>query len=147
MQRATGGSPSSLTVSGPAGPSHPAADEVNNTSQATTVHQLVTRLRATYEGLPVALVGHSLGSAVATREAATYKDVDAVVVTGLLHQGGAAAGLFGTLNRPAAEDPACRRRRFGEADRHRGRSLRLHGGAVRRALRQGRRRPGAVGRG
>ncbi|MER7685743.1 alpha/beta fold hydrolase [Streptomyces sp. NPDC097610] len=86
--------------------SHPAADEVNNTSQATTVHQLVTRLRATYEGLPVALVGHSLGSAVAIQEAATYKDVDAVVVTGLLHHGGAAAGLFGILNHPAAEDPA-----------------------------------------
>lgn len=85
--------------------SRPPADELNDTVHALTVHDLVTRLKATYKGLPVALVGHSQGSAIAIQEAATYKDVNAIVVTGLLHHFGVAAGLFSTLIQPAASDP------------------------------------------
>ncbi|QHC23216.1 alpha/beta hydrolase [Streptomyces sp. GS7] len=86
--------------------SHPAAGDVNNTVDAATIHQLIAKLRSTYKGLPVSLVGHSQGSSVALQEAATYKDVNAVVITGLLHHAGAAEGVFGTLVHPAAEDPA-----------------------------------------
>lgn len=85
--------------------SHPAADKLGDTAHAATIHQLVTELKATYKGLPVALVGHSLGSTIAIQEAATYKDVDAVVTTGLLHHAGAGLGLFSTLIHPSAQDP------------------------------------------
>ncbi|MFF9808187.1 alpha/beta hydrolase [Streptomyces coeruleorubidus] len=84
--------------------SRPAADRLNGASHAATIHQLVRRLKATYKGLPVALVGHSLGSTIAIEEAARYKDVDAVVTTGFLHHAGAAGGLLNTLMHPAAED-------------------------------------------
>ncbi|MEU1181678.1 alpha/beta fold hydrolase [Streptomyces sp. NPDC005820] len=85
--------------------SRPPADKLNDVAHARTVHELVTRLKATYKGLPVALVGHSLGSAIAIQEAATYKDVNAVVATGLLHHSGVAGGLFGILIQPATDDP------------------------------------------
>ncbi|WP_158709330.1 MULTISPECIES: alpha/beta hydrolase [unclassified Streptomyces] len=85
--------------------SRPPADDLDNTVHALTVHELVTRLKATYKKLPVVLVGHSLGSAVALQEAATYKDVDAVAATGYLHHSGVAGGLFSALIQPAAEDP------------------------------------------
>ncbi|MEW9515870.1 alpha/beta hydrolase [Streptomyces tubercidicus] len=85
--------------------SRPAADQLRNKAHAATIHQLVTKLKATYKEQPVALVGHSLGSAVAIQAAATYKDVNAVVATGLLHNAGAAMAQFGTLMHPAAEDP------------------------------------------
>ncbi|MBE8473820.1 alpha/beta hydrolase [Streptomyces justiciae] len=85
--------------------SQPAADKLNGATHAATIHQLVTKLRTIYKDLPVALVGHSLGSTIAIEEAAHYKDVDAVVTTGFLHHSGAAGGLLGTLLHPAAEDP------------------------------------------
>jgi pimeloyl-ACP methyl ester carboxylesterase len=85
--------------------SHPPADEVRTAAHAATIHQLITTLKATYPGLPVALVGHSLGSVIAIEEAATYKDVNAIVVTGFLHHAGG-GNLFPALIHPAAEDPA-----------------------------------------
>jgi len=85
--------------------SRPPADELNDTAHARTIHELVAKLKASYQGLPVALVGHSLGSAIAIQEAATYKDVDAVVATGFFHHAGVAGGLFGSLIQPAADDP------------------------------------------
>lgn len=86
--------------------SRPAANLLTGTSQATALHQLVGHLKARHRNLPVALVGHSLGSTVAIQEAATFRDVDAVVLTGFLHHAGAAGAMFGVLIHPAADDPA-----------------------------------------
>jgi pimeloyl-ACP methyl ester carboxylesterase len=86
--------------------SRPAADELNSTTHSATIHQLVTKLKAAHKGLPVALVGHSMGSVVAIQEAATYRDVDAVVVTGFMHHAGAGQLLFNAAMHPAAEDAA-----------------------------------------
>jgi pimeloyl-ACP methyl ester carboxylesterase len=57
--------------------------------QAEAIHQVVQGLRAGEFGdAPferIILVGHSYGSILVLLEAGTYRDVDAVVVTGLLH--------------------------------------------------------------
>ncbi len=74
--------------------SHPSADLVDVDSNAFVVHQIVQALRSGGRAVPVfgrlkadriALVGHSLGSLVAITEAATYDDVDGVVLTGISH--------------------------------------------------------------
>ncbi|NUS63906.1 MAG: alpha/beta hydrolase [Saccharothrix sp.] len=57
---------------------------LNLTTQAKAVHAVVESLRPRFDR--VVLVGHSIGSAVATAEAVTYRDVDGVVITGLSHQ-------------------------------------------------------------
>ncbi|XVS61485.1 alpha/beta hydrolase [Actinosynnema sp. CA-299493] len=53
-------------------------------TQAKAVHAVIESLRPRFDR--VVLVGHSIGSAVATTEAVTYRDVDGVVLTGLSHQ-------------------------------------------------------------
>ncbi|RJQ76427.1 alpha/beta hydrolase [Pseudonocardiaceae bacterium YIM PH 21723] len=50
---------------------------------ADAIHQVVTQLRQRFG--KVILVGHSIGAANTRIEAATYRDVDGVVVTGLSH--------------------------------------------------------------
>src|SRR3954451_13242460 len=73
---------------------HPPADAVTIESNAYVVHQIVQALRAGDLVVPafgrvraerIALVGHSLGSLISIQEAATYGDVDGVVLTGLSH--------------------------------------------------------------
>lgn len=86
--------------------SSPAADRLNGATHSATIHQLITRLRTDHKGLPVALVGHSMGSVVALQEAASYKDVNAVVVTGFMHHSGSGQLLFNAAMHPAAEDAA-----------------------------------------
>ncbi|MFH8978539.1 alpha/beta hydrolase [Streptomyces sp. NPDC017890] len=86
--------------------SSPAADQLNGTTHSATIHQLISRLRSDHKGLPIALVGHSMGSVVAIQEAASYKDVDAVVVTGFMHHTGPGRLLFNAAMHPAAEDAA-----------------------------------------
>ena len=86
--------------------SSPAADQLNGATHSAAVHQLITALKAAHPGVPIASVGHSMGSAIVIREAATYKDVDAVVVTGFIHHVGAGQGLFNAAIHPAAEDAA-----------------------------------------
>lgn len=73
--------------------------------QAKAVHAMVQSLRSRFG--TVVLVGHSVGSGVAIAEAATYGDVDGVVVTGLTHQINypGVVPVFATLT-PAALDPA-----------------------------------------
>ncbi|MEU5698797.1 alpha/beta fold hydrolase [Streptomyces aurantiacus] len=44
--------------------SSPAAHRLNATTHSATIHQLITKLRTDHKGLPVALVGHSMGSVV-----------------------------------------------------------------------------------
>ncbi|HKI00701.1 MAG TPA: alpha/beta hydrolase [Thermoanaerobaculia bacterium] len=74
--------------------SHPAADAVTIESNACVVHQIVQALRGGNLVIPsfgriraerVALVGHSLGSVISIQEAATYGDVDGIVLTGVSH--------------------------------------------------------------
>jgi pimeloyl-ACP methyl ester carboxylesterase len=81
---------------------------------AFTIHQVVQELRSGARHVhgfghvraeKVELVGHSLGSFTASIEAATYDDVDGVILSGYTHTlgPGGAAGL--TLAFPAAFDP------------------------------------------
>ncbi|WP_199514288.1 alpha/beta hydrolase [Nucisporomicrobium flavum] len=65
----------------------PPADQVTTTTEATVTHQAVRALRDGTVGrfTRVVSVGHSYGSVIAMAEAATYHDVDALVLTGLLH--------------------------------------------------------------
>src|SRR5207248_4508918 len=86
--------------------STPAADQINGATHSATIHQLITALKAAHPGLPVALVGHSMGSALVLREAATYHDVNAVVVTGFIHHVGSGQLLFNAAIHPAADDAA-----------------------------------------
>ena len=87
--------------------SRPPSAQLTQQAQAAMLHQLVQRMRA--RGFrKVVLVGHSSGSGTATLEAATYHDVDGVIVTGFLHRlapppGGASVPLS---MYPAALDPA-----------------------------------------
>ncbi|OLZ51648.1 hypothetical protein BS329_15390 [Amycolatopsis coloradensis] len=81
-------------------------------SQADIVHQVVGRLKAgEVTGAPVtrvALVGHSMGTGVASVETTTYGDVDAVVLTGGTAQldTGALLTMLTSQVWPAALDPA-----------------------------------------
>jgi pimeloyl-ACP methyl ester carboxylesterase len=92
----------------------PPAEAVTIGSNAYVVHQIVQALRGGELVVPsfgriraerVALVGHSLGSVISIQEAATYGDVDGVVLTGVSHTitpalGEALAALY-----PASLDP------------------------------------------
>ncbi len=88
---------------------HPPADQITIESNAYVVHQIVQALRGGSLVVPsfgrvraarVALVGHSLGSLVSIQEAATFDDVDGVVLTGISHTVTAALGevSFGPAN-------------------------------------------------
>ena len=65
--------------------SYPPGSDVTMAADAATVHQVITWLRAHRPVREVTLVGHSLGSGVAVTEAATYHDVDRLLLTGMLH--------------------------------------------------------------
>ncbi len=84
--------------------SRPLSALVTAATQAAAVHAVVTAMRPRFD--TVVLVGHSIGSAAATIEAATYRDVDGVVVTGMTHHVNVpgAVPVFTTLI-PAALDP------------------------------------------
>lgn len=92
---------------------HPPADQVTVESNAFVAHQIIAALRAgsivTDDGPLVArrvvLVGHSLGSSIAAYEAATYADVDGVVLSGYLHNEGPLDVAFGSAIYPASFDP------------------------------------------
>jgi pimeloyl-ACP methyl ester carboxylesterase len=63
--------------------------ELTGMTQADVLRQLVAAFRAGridgHAYRRVVLVGHSLGSGIALLEAATYRDVDGVVLTGITH--------------------------------------------------------------
>jgi hypothetical protein len=65
----------------------PPADQVTTSTEATVTHQVVRALRdgTLARFARVVGVGHSYGSVIWMAEAATYHDVDALVLTGLLH--------------------------------------------------------------
>jgi pimeloyl-ACP methyl ester carboxylesterase len=90
---------------------HPPAEAVDVDAHALVVHQLVERLRTGgFAGRRfdrVVTAGHSQGSAIVTHAAATYHDVDGVVLTGLLRTPvGPSTGRFGAALYPAGMDPA-----------------------------------------
>ncbi|WP_223199245.1 alpha/beta hydrolase [Solihabitans fulvus] len=91
--------------------SQPLSALVTGTSQASVVHQIVGKLCAgAVSGLRfdrVVLVGHSMGSGVAVLEAATYHDVDGVILTGMSHSMNllALTNIFVQGVRPALLDP------------------------------------------
>lgn len=90
--------------------SAPPSVVVTALTEAGAVHQVVTALRSGALGpgfTKVIVGGHSLGSAIAVIEAATYHDVDGVLVTGMTHH----LNLLGTAPiaatlAPALLDPA-----------------------------------------
>ncbi|GAB3421386.1 alpha/beta hydrolase [Flindersiella endophytica] len=81
------------------------------TTQAGAIHEVISRLRSgKLGGQPfgkVVLGGHSLGSVIAVVEAATYRDVDGVLLTGYAHTFNVegAAGLFVNSMYPVLTDP------------------------------------------
>jgi pimeloyl-ACP methyl ester carboxylesterase len=93
---------------------HPPAAAVDIASNAHVVHQIVQALRGGVLVVPslgriradrVALVGHSLGSVISIQEAATFADVDGVVLTGLSHTVTPALGQAFAALYPANLDP------------------------------------------
>lgn len=87
---------------------HPPADQVTLDSEAVVTHQIAAALRDGHLGRfhHVVGVGHSYGSIVLTAEAARYRDLDALVLTGKqpqYNQPGLAA--FQSSLYPARQDP------------------------------------------
>jgi pimeloyl-ACP methyl ester carboxylesterase len=94
---------------------HPPGSAITTNGSAFTVHQVISALRAgaarTDSGRTVrfdriVLVGHSFGSFIAWAEAATYRDVDGLIISGTSHleDPPGAAAIEATLY-PAAFDP------------------------------------------
>ncbi|MFC4852794.1 alpha/beta hydrolase [Actinophytocola glycyrrhizae] len=81
---------------------------VNVSTQAKAVHAVIQSLRPRFD--KVVLVGHSIGSATTMTEAARYRDVDGVLITGLTHQVNlpGAVPVFTTLI-PSPLDPGQKR--------------------------------------
>lgn len=93
---------------GSRGSDKPSSLRVTPTAEAHVHHQLVEALRTGELGRAwsrVVLVGHSLGAIISIRQAATYHDVDGVVVTGLLHSYGTGLPALLLNLYPATLDP------------------------------------------
>jgi pimeloyl-ACP methyl ester carboxylesterase len=77
--------------------SHPSGALLTNATEASAVHQVVNAARlGKLSPTPftrVLLAGHSYGSVVAWYEAATYSDVDALLITGMAHEVQPAAAI------------------------------------------------------
>lgn len=73
-----------LDLLGSGGSRHPSSLYLTHEAQASMPHQVVGAMRA--RGFKrIILIGDSSGSGTATLEAATYHDVDGLIVTGFLH--------------------------------------------------------------
>lgn len=84
--------------------SKPLSTDVTLASDAYVLHQIVQVLRAGGYGFQrINSIGHSYGSGVVIHEAATYKDVSTVVLTGYLHN--PRNPIVSTRNYPANQDP------------------------------------------
>ena len=116
MRRATAAGYAVLNVDriGIGASDHPPAAAVTIGANAFVVHQLVQSLRGGDLVVPsfgrvqaerVALVGHSLGSVISIEEAATYGDIDGVVLTGVTHTVTPALGEVLSSLYPANLDP------------------------------------------
>lgn len=86
--------------------SRPLSLLATGSADAFVLHQLVSWLRGGAQDFDkVNLVGHSFGSSVATLEAAIYRDVDLVVLTGWAHATGPAITTLVQQSIPAEFDP------------------------------------------
>lgn len=90
--------------------SHPPATQVTANSHVYVLKQIIDKLRSgQIEGIKfskVVLVGHSLGSLLSLIEAGKYKNVDGVMITGILHTFDALNVLkFLASQKPAQQDP------------------------------------------
>jgi pimeloyl-ACP methyl ester carboxylesterase len=86
--------------------SRPLSAAITATSSAHTIHDAVQWLRHTKNFNQVHLIGHSLGSAISLEEAATYHDIDALVLTGFSSMPNIGNMLPGVLGlHPALIDP------------------------------------------
>ncbi|MGP4113750.1 alpha/beta hydrolase [Streptomyces sp. 4N509B] len=90
---------------------HPPAEQVTVDANVAALHHVVTALRegkaaTEVPAFPrVVAVGHSLGSGIAILEAARHHDLDALVVTSLLHAFGPLYPEAAPALHPAAADP------------------------------------------
>lgn len=93
---------------------HPPALDVTVHSNAHVLHQVVQKLRSRtlqaptfgrVDGKRVMLVGHSLGSSISMLEAATYHDVDGLIITDFIHNFGPGAIEVGSQFIPAQLEP------------------------------------------
>jgi pimeloyl-ACP methyl ester carboxylesterase len=110
VRRATAAGYTTLALDRPGtgASSHPAGPLLANASEASAVHQVVNAVRLGKVGhfTRVLLAGHSYGSVVAWYEAATYADVDALLITGMAHEVQPAAAIpVATSLVPASLDP------------------------------------------
>ncbi|TWP53392.1 alpha/beta hydrolase [Lentzea tibetensis] len=91
--------------------SQPLSALITGTGMASVVHQIIGKLRngqVLGTAFPqVVLVGHSMGSGIVVLEAATYRDVDGVILTGMTHSMDLVqlAAIFVDGVRPALLDP------------------------------------------
>jgi pimeloyl-ACP methyl ester carboxylesterase len=105
-----------IDLPGSGASSRPLSALITGTGLAAVVHQVVAQLRAgRVAGTRfdrVILVGHSMGSGIVAVEAATYRDVDGVVLTGFSHSMNllVLTKIFVEGIRPAALDPVLSRR-------------------------------------
>lgn len=86
--------------------SRPLGAEISAAADSFVLHQLVQWLRAR-DLAQVTVIGHSLGSIIAMNAAATYPDLQRLVITGMAHLPGlgpGSVGLFGSFY-PALLDP------------------------------------------
>lgn len=83
--------------------SHPVSTDITTAADAYILHQLIQTLRL-LGFKDINSIGHSYGSGIALKEAALYKDVGRLVLTGYLHVPSNPAINAG--NYPANQDPA-----------------------------------------
>jgi pimeloyl-ACP methyl ester carboxylesterase len=91
--------------------SHPVSTDISVNSNGYVAHELVQALRQGqingYTFKHVVLAGHSLGSYTSWVEAGQYRDVDAVILTGIAHKMSSTIGtLLSQDIYPAQQDPA-----------------------------------------
>lgn len=96
--------------------SRPLSATLTATGSAHTIHQAIQWLRSEQQFGQVHLLGHSLGSAISVEEAATYHDVDKLVLTGfsnMLNISNSLPGLLGAY--PAMLDPVLKDKGYLDA--------------------------------
>ncbi|MCT2594637.1 alpha/beta fold hydrolase [Streptomyces sp. N2-109] len=88
---------------------HPPADECSVEANVEAVHQVIRTLRTGTAEIPafsyVVAVGHSLGSGIALLDAARHHDLDALVLTSLVHAFGPLYPEAAPALHPASGDP------------------------------------------
>lgn len=119
MRAATAAGYATLNIDrlGIAASDHPPAGELTNATNAYVVHQLVQQLRAgTLTGDcfdTIVLVGHSLGALISLHEAATYNDVDGMLISGYVHSAGSEDAFGALALTPAQSEPRLADRPLG----------------------------------